>query len=135
VHDTITRLAEAMNRHDPEGMAAVLATDYRSEQPMHPNRGFGGSAQVVENWTAIFGAVPDMVADLVTEVNDGKTSFSEWHWHGHRPDGSPYAIRGVILNGLRDDGLIQWARLYAEPVEEGGANIVEATRAMVAGSD
>ena len=134
MHDTITRLAEAMNRHDPEGMAACLATDYRSQQPMHPNRGFGGSAQVVENWTAMFGAVPDMVAELVTELNDGTTSFSEWRWHGHRLDGSPYAVRGVILNGLRDDGLIQWARLYAEPVEEGGANIVEATQAMVAGS-
>jgi hypothetical protein len=66
-------------------------------------------------------------------VNDGATSFSEWRCHGHRPDGAPYAIRGVILDGLRDDGLIQWARLYAGPVEEGGADIAGAVRAMVDG--
>ncbi|MCU1616026.1 MAG: hypothetical protein JWO98_3566 [Frankiales bacterium] len=44
MNPTIGRLAEAVNRHDPEGMAAQMAPDYRSEQPAHPNRGFGGTA-------------------------------------------------------------------------------------------
>jgi hypothetical protein len=36
--------------------------------------------------------------------------------------------------GLREDGLIQWARLYVEPVEEGGAAIREAVRQLVQAS-
>ena len=134
MNPTIGRLAEAVNRHDPEGMAAQMAPDYRSEQPAHPNRGFGGTGQVIENWTAMFGAVPDMVAEVVGECTDGTTSSSEWWWHGHRPDGTAYAMRGVIVCGLREDGLIQWARLYVEPVEEGGAAIREAVRQLVQAS-
>jgi ketosteroid isomerase-like protein len=127
---TITRLAEAMQRHDPHGMAALMAPDYRSEQPVHPNRGFGGTAQVVENWTAMFGAAPDLVVELLGETCEGATSSSEWRWHGHHHDGSPFEMRGMIVTGLREDGLIQWARLYMEPVEEGGADIPGAVRQL-----
>ncbi len=134
MHPTIERLVDAVNHHDPHGMAALLAPDYRSEQPLHPNRGFTGNAQVVENWTAILGAVPDMVAEVLTEVNDGTTSSAEWLWRGHRTDGSPYELRGVMVCGLRDDGLIEWARLYVEPVEMGGEDIRQAVQTLVRGS-
>jgi hypothetical protein len=127
---TISSLAEAMQRHDPQGMAALMAPDYRSEQPMHPDRGFGGTAQVIENWTAMFGAAPDMVVELVGETCEGATSSAEWWWHGHRPDGSPFEMRGVIVSGLREDGLIQWSRLYVEPVEQNGPDIRGAVREL-----
>jgi hypothetical protein len=42
MNDTIARLRDAMNAHDLDAMAALFAPDYRSEQPLHPNRGFGG---------------------------------------------------------------------------------------------
>jgi hypothetical protein len=32
----------------------------------------------------------------------------------------------VTVFGLRDDGVIAWARLYMEPVEQGGVEIDEA---------
>jgi hypothetical protein len=32
--------------------------------------------------------------------------------------------------GLSDDGLINWARLYMEPVEQGGAAIEETVRQL-----
>jgi hypothetical protein len=38
---------EALNSHDARRLAALFAPDYRSSQPAHPNRGFGGSQQVV----------------------------------------------------------------------------------------
>jgi hypothetical protein len=34
-------------------------------------------------------------------------------------------MRGVIVAGLRDDGLIQWQRLYLEPVEPESPGIEE----------
>jgi hypothetical protein len=38
-------------------------------------------------------------------------------------------MAGVIVAGVRD-GLLQWARLYVEPVEQGGAGIDAAVRRM-----
>ncbi len=45
----LERLHDAANAHDAQGLASLFAEDYRSAQPLHPSRGFGGSAQVVEN--------------------------------------------------------------------------------------
>ena len=126
---TIARLADAMNRHDPEGMAACMAPDYRSEQPVHPNRAFTGNRQVVANWTEMFHGVPDMRIEVVAEATEGTTSFSEWSWTGHSADGSDFAVRGVIVAGIEDD-LIRWMRLYVEPVEADSAGIEEAVREL-----
>ena len=43
--------------------------------------------------------------------------------------GSSFLMRGVTLLGLRDD-LIVWARLYLEPVEQGGGDIDAAVREL-----
>jgi hypothetical protein len=42
----IERLYKAINQHDPDAMVECFDPDYRSEQPAHPNRGFGGKEQV-----------------------------------------------------------------------------------------
>jgi hypothetical protein len=44
----VTRLVTAMNSRDAGRVAALFAEDYQSAQPVHPSRGFGGSAQVLE---------------------------------------------------------------------------------------
>jgi ketosteroid isomerase-like protein len=123
MHRTIARLAEAMNRHDVAGLVPLFSADYRSEQPAHPNRGFGGADQVAANWSAMFAGVPDMQVECLAETTDGSTSWSEWSWRGTHTDGTPFAVRGVVLFTIGDDDRISAARLYMEPVEEGGAAI------------
>jgi ketosteroid isomerase-like protein len=118
-------MAEAMNRHDARAMADCYAPDYRSEQPVHPNRVFTGNAQVAANWTKMFAGVPDMRIDCLAEDTVGSRTWSEWNFTGHHADGSDFTLRGVIIAGLRDDGLIQWMRLYLEPVEPDSAAIEE----------
>ena len=130
MHTTMARLVDAVNRHDPEAMAACFAPEYRSEQPAHPNRGFGGQDQVAANWRAMFAGVPDLTADVVAETSDGATSWVEMAWHGHHPDGSAFEMRGVTLMGVDDDGLIAWGRLYMEPVELDGGAIDDAVRSL-----
>jgi len=130
VNRTITRLRDAINAHDPQAMAELFAPDYRSEQPVHPNRGFGGRDQVAENWTQMFSGVPDMQAGVVKETTDGSTTWSEWVWRGTRTDGFPFLMKGVVVMGLTDDGTIAWARLYMEPVEQDSAAIDEAVRQL-----
>jgi ketosteroid isomerase-like protein len=132
VNPTVERLCDAMSRHDPEGMAATMAPDYRSDQPVHPNRHFVGNQQVVANWTEMFRGVPDMAVEVVAEATEGTTSFAELSCTGHHTDGSDFDFRGVIVAGV-EDGLIRWMRLYLEPVESDSAAIEEAVRQLSEG--
>lgn len=125
----LERLRDAMNSHDALGMAALFAQDYQSAQPLHPSRAFGGRAQVLENWSSVFEGVPDFISELVASSVDGLTEWGEWDWRGHHTDGSPFAMRGVTILGVRD-GLIAHMRLYLEPVEVGGGDIHAAVQEL-----
>jgi ketosteroid isomerase-like protein len=114
----VESLRDAMNARDIEAFVACFAEDYDSKQPAHPDRAFVGREQVRANWAAIFDGVPDFTAELVATAVDGSTEWSEWHWRGTQADGTKLDMAGVIVCGVRDD-LLEWARLYVEPVEQG----------------
>jgi ketosteroid isomerase-like protein len=121
------RLGAAMNAHDIEAFVACFDEEYESEQPVHPDRAFRGRDQVRSNWSAIFEGVPDFTAELIATSVEGDTEWSEWRWRGTQSDGTPLDMAGVIVGGVRD-GRLGWARLYVEPVEQGGAGIDAAVR-------
>ena|SRR5215211_4633948 len=125
----IQQMDAALNAHDLEAFLALFAEDYASEQPAHPDRAFGGRAQVRENWSAIFAGVPDFRSQLIRAAADGDTLWSEWHWQGTKSDGAPMEVAGVIVMGVREER-IAWARLYTELVEREGAGIDAAVRRM-----
>ena len=127
--DIIDRLVAAMNAHDLDGAAALLAEDYRSEQPAHPGRAFTGRAQMRANWAAMFDGVPDFRAELSRSVQDGDTTWSEWQWTGTRRDGQLLDVRGVTLFQIRD-GHIVAGRLYLEDVDRDDGTIEQAVRAL-----
>lgn len=128
-----TRLRDAMNSHDLEAFLDCFQEDYRSEQPVHPGRGFGGREQVRANWSAVFSGVGDFAAELVNHCQGESQEWSEWRWTGTRQDGSILDMAGVIIVGVLD-GRISWGRLYVEPVQAAEETIVEAVRRM-AGHD
>ena len=126
--DINTRLLDAMNAHDLDAFVACFASGYRSEQPAHPSRAFGGSDQVRENWAGVFSGVPDFAAELLSSAAaDGGIEVGEWHWHGSHTDGSAFAMRGVTVLGIEHDR-IAWGRLYMEVVEQDGVDIDEMVR-------
>ena len=126
------RMHRALNEHDIDAFVELFSPDYRSEQPAHPDRQFGGREQVRENWGGTFQEVPDFHADLLRSVVSGDTMWSEWDWYGTRKDGSRLEMRGVVLMGVLE-GQIAWARLYMEFVERGGAGIGEVVQRMRTG--
>ena len=125
----LERILDAQNAHDARGMAALFAEDYRSVQPVHPARAFGGRAQVEANWTAVFEGVPDFQAELVASCTDGETEWAEYDWHGRHVDGSPFGMRGIVVVVVRDD-LIAEARLFMEPVDRAGGDIEAAVEEL-----
>jgi hypothetical protein len=123
----IERLQHAMNAHDLDAFVACFAPDYESTFPAHPDRAFRGKDQVRKNWAHNFSEIPDMEATLLRSTPDGETVWTEWEWTGTLTNGAQYLMRGVVIIGVREDH-IAWARLYTEPVEEGGAGIDAAIR-------
>jgi hypothetical protein len=127
--DVMQQLLAAMNRHDATSVAACFSDDYRSEQPLHPSRGFGGREQVLANWTSVFEGVPDFHADLIASAYSSGVLWAEQRWTGAYGDGSPFLMGGVMLLGVSEDK-IAWARLYLEPVEQGGGDIDSSVREL-----
>jgi ketosteroid isomerase-like protein len=125
----VEQLNAAMNAHDIEAFAACFAEDYDSTQPAHPDRAFRGREQARQNWAAIFAGVADFRGELVSAAAVGDTEWSEWRWQGTQADGTRLDMAGVIVAGIRD-GLLAWARLYVEPVDQAGAGIDAAVRDM-----
>lgn len=121
----LEHLTEVQNAHDAERMASLFAEGYVSAQPVHPGRAFTGRAQVLENWTAVFAGVPDFRAELLACVRDGDTEWGELDWRGRHGDGTPFAMRGVIIALVRDDEIAE-ARLYMEPVDAEAEDIATA---------
>ena len=128
-NEVLERLHRAMNEHDLAAFVACFGPDYRSEQPAHPNRGFGGREQVEKNWAALFSAMPDFHAELVAATTDAHTVWAEWRWSGTRVGEPRLDMTGVTLFGV-EDGLIVWGRLYMEEVEAAGEDIDETVRRL-----
>jgi ketosteroid isomerase-like protein len=118
-----------MDAHDIEAFVSLFAPDYDSRQPAHPDRAFVGREQVRTNWSAVFSGVPDFHAELMAVAVKGDVLWSEWDWRGTHEDGSKLEMAGVMICGLQA-GMIAWARLYVEPIEQGGAGIEAVVREM-----
>jgi ketosteroid isomerase-like protein len=128
----VARLSDAVNAHDLDAVTGCFAADYRNETPSHPERSFTGAAQVRKNWAQIFGAIPDLHAEVVRCATDGDTVWTEWEHRGTRPDGSPHLLRGVVVFGTAAE-LITWARFYLEPVVTGQGSVDDVVRRQVTG--
>ena len=124
----LERLHTAMNQHDLEAMLECFDPDYRSEQPLHPNRGFSGKEQVRKNWSRMLDSFPDFEAQLLGHVSSEGTVWSEWRWSA-----TGLNITGVTLLGVDEDRIV-WGRLYMEPVEEGGEDIDESVHSITEGA-
>lgn len=129
LEQVLDRMLEALALHDARRFAALFAADYVSVHPAHPARGFGGSAQVLANWTSVFEGVPDFHAELLASVVSDDVAWGEWAWTGHHTDGSPFAMSGVTILETRD-GLISRGRLYMETVDAGDQDIDQAVREL-----
>ena len=123
------RVLTAQNQHDLDAFVDCFDPDYQSEQPVYPNRGFGGREQVRKNWSALFRSTPDFRSELLHSVSEGDTVWAEWHWFGTRTDETRFEMRGVTICGVRNDR-IQWMRLYMEQVQEASAGIDATVRSL-----
>jgi limonene-1,2-epoxide hydrolase len=115
----VERLINAINAHDLDAFMACIAADYHSVQPLHPDREFTGSAQVRQNWSAVFAGVPDLRWHVLRWAVDDRTVWIEVHGGGSRvSDGARIELGGVLINEVHDDQIIA-ARIYFDEISAG----------------
>ncbi|HUP12695.1 MAG TPA: nuclear transport factor 2 family protein [Niastella sp.] len=128
----LQQLHQAFNQRNINLFMECFADDYRSEQPLHPDRAFAGKEQVRINWDANFKEMPDFTVELLSKQTGNDTIWAEWNWKGTRIDGSKLHMRGVTLFGAVGQKII-WARLYMELVAADGAGIEVAVKEVMQG--
>jgi ketosteroid isomerase-like protein len=126
----VRRILRATNEHDIDALVACFADDYVSQWPQHPARSFTGTEQVHRNWSQLFGAVPDLTADLVDCTVHRETAWTEWEFGGHRVDGGVFLLRGVTVFVTREGRAVH-GRFYLEPVELDSGDADDAVRRLV----
>jgi hypothetical protein len=109
--------------------SSPFSPDCRSEQPAHPNRGFGGRAQVEKNWAALFSGISDFHGELVATSAEGDTVWAEWRWSGTQAGEPPLDMSAVTIFGV-EGGVIAWGRLYMQEVEAASEGIDETVRRL-----
>jgi hypothetical protein len=126
----LDRLLLAVNDHDLDALVACFAPQYVNETPAHPLRGFRGLEQVRTNWSQIFAGIPDVRAEVPRASMSGDTLWTEWVIDGHRADGTPVGMRGVVVFVVADDTFVS-ATFYLEPLEETSGDVNAQTRRLV----
>jgi len=100
---TIHDFNEAFNRHDAEGVAAVLTDDtvFEDTSPAPDGRRVEGKAAVAEFWRAWFVRNPDARFETEEMVVSGDRATVLWVYRKMR-NGQPWHLRGVDVFKVRD---------------------------------
>ena len=83
----------ARDVHDLDALLDCFDEDFRSEQPLHPERSFVGRETVRKRWASNFSDMPNMRAELLSTAVSGDVVWAEHHWWGTRLDGRSWEER------------------------------------------
>ena len=100
---TIDRFNEAFNRHDADGLAALLTEDtvFEDTSPAPDGRRIEGKAAVVEFWRGWFVRNPDARFEAEEVIVSGNRATVLWVYRKMR-NGQPWHLRGVDVFTVRD---------------------------------
>lgn len=104
----LTAFAAAWNRHDLEGLLALVTEDCVFETAAGPEAHGArhqGKPALREAFPAAWRIWPDARWDAPVHVPAGDRAFSEWTFRGTDREGRATEVRGVDLFEIRD-GLI-----------------------------
>lgn len=100
---TIDRFNDAFNRHDAEGVAALLTDDtvFEDTSPAPDGRRVEGKAAVAEFWRVWFQRNADSHFDAEDVIVSGNRVTVLWVYRKMR-NGQPWHLRGVDVFTVRD---------------------------------
>jgi ketosteroid isomerase-like protein len=100
---TIDSFNEVFNRHDADGLAALLTDDtvFEDTSPAPDGRRIEGKAAVVEFWRGWFVRNPDARFEAEEVIVSGNQAVVRWVYRKMR-NGQPWHLRGVDVFTVRD---------------------------------
>ena len=104
---TVNRFNEVFNRHDVDGIMALMTDDcvFESTGPAPDGVRRTGSADVRAVWVELFGETKDAVFTEEESFVAGDRGVLRWRFTWTDDDGSPGHVRGVDVLRFRD-GLV-----------------------------
>jgi ketosteroid isomerase-like protein len=100
---TIDSFNAVFNRHDADGLAALLTEDtvFEDTSPAPDGRRIEGKAAVVEFWRGWFARNPDARFEAEEVIVSGNRVVVRWVYR-KVSDGQPWHLRGVDIFTVRD---------------------------------
>jgi ketosteroid isomerase-like protein len=100
---TIDKFNEAFNRHDADGVAALLTEDtvFEDTSPAPDGKRVEGKAPVAEFWRGWFARNADAHFDAEEVIVSGNRATVLWVYRKMR-NGQPWHLRGVDVFTVRD---------------------------------
>jgi ketosteroid isomerase-like protein len=101
--DVVQRFNDAINRHDPAAVAALLTDDtvFENTAPAPDGTRLQGKAAVADYWEKWFAGNPDAKFEAEDVVVAGNRVTVQWVYRKLR-DGKPWHLRGMDLLTVRD---------------------------------
>ena len=101
--DTIASFNDVFNRHDADGMSALLTEDtvFEDTSPAPDGRRIEGKAAVVEFWRGWFARNSDAHFEAEEMIVSGNGATVPWVYRKMR-NGQPWHLRGVDIFTVRD---------------------------------
>lgn len=101
--DVVQRFNDAINRHDPAAVAALLTDDtvFENTAPAPDGTRIAGKAAVAAYWEKWFVSNPDAKFEAEDVVVAGDRVTVQWIYRKMR-DGKPWHLRGMDLLTVRD---------------------------------
>lgn len=100
---TVQQFNEVFNRHDADGLTALLTEDtvFEDTSPAPDGRRIEGKSSVVEFWRAWFVRNPDARFEAEEVIVSGDRAVVRWVYRKMR-NGQPWHLRGVDVFTVRD---------------------------------
>ena len=101
---TIERFNDAFNRHDVDGIMALMTDDcvFESTSPAPDGRRFQGQKAVRSIWEELFAGSPQAALETEEILAAGDRCIVRWVYHWVGADGQPGHVRGMDLFRVRD---------------------------------
>jgi ketosteroid isomerase-like protein len=101
--EAVDKFNEAFNRHDADGLAALLTDDtvFEDTSPAPDGRRIEGKAVVTEYWRGWFARNADASFETEEVIVSGSKVVVRWVYRKMR-NGQPWHLRGVDIFTVRD---------------------------------